>query len=215
MEEFTLSQVKNLFQKFSEKPLARILTKFSQENPDSLSLEEIHEKLNKNLYASPFDFTIDMRDLLLQAQKFFSDNKNAYLVIEDLTQYFETQIGSLPLTKKEEVRQRLQACLSKYTKVRRAMALSAFTPGQQKAAPQKTSVSKSIHGPPAPLIQEIQRKLNEVTDVETLAEVCRILKMHIPNFELQETMTIDTKNLSTKCIEDLRRALSRTKAPVE
>ena len=215
MEEFSLIQVTKLFENLVAKPMSRIFVRFAQENPEAVNLEKIKEKLDQKLYASPFDFALDVRDLIGSAQKFYTGNKNAILVLEDLSFYFESQIGSLPLTKKEEINQRLQTCLSKYTKVRRAMAMSAFAPTVTKTIPVKTAISKSVHGPPAPLIQEIQRLLNEVTDVETLAEICRILKTHIPDFELQENLVIDAKNLSAKCIEDLRRALTRNKENVE
>ena len=215
MEPFCLSQVQKLFTKFSTKPMARILERFSEENPDTLSLKEIDGKLKSNSYASPFDFAIDVRELIINAQEKYAGNTKAILVLEDLSYYFEIKIGSLPLTKEKADLHTLDKCLAKYTKVRRAFGMSAFAPSTVKRTPAKTAVSKSVHGPPAPLVQEIQRMLNEVNDVETLAEICRILKTHIPNFELKETITIDAKNLSGKCIEDLRRVLTKSKATNE
>lgn len=211
MDPFILEEVKALFDKFSQKPTARILHRFSASGDATVTMEDIKKKLQNKKYASPFDFILDVRELLFRAQEKYANDVNATLVLEDLSLHFERKAGSLPRSRAEKVQKLFKKDIEKFTLIRRAMSLSAYSPKSTRIVPAKIPVSKSMHGPPAPLVQEIQRLINEVTDVSVLAEMCRILKTHIPNFELTEVATIDVKNLSSQCIEDLRNLLVKQK----
>ncbi|EAX86319.1 hypothetical protein TVAG_029410 [Trichomonas vaginalis G3] len=211
MDPFIYDEVIEIFNKFAKRPTSRLLYRFGHEANLTIKMEDIQDRLVNKKYASPFDFAIDVREILYRAQEKYVNDVRTTLVLEDISLYFEKKAGSIPRTRAEKLQKLIKKDINKFSLIKRAMSLSAYSPQVSTPIPAKIPVSKSVHGPPAPLVQEIQRLINEVTDVSVLAEMCRILKTHIPGFELQETTTIDVKNLSAQCIEDLRNLLTKSK----
>jgi len=208
MNSFQYNKLSSYFSRFQTKPEARILVRFIEEESYPVTFEIIETNIVNHLYITLFDFALDIRGLILSAQKYYSKNPNAMKVLEDLSYQFEEKLGKFPRSESEEANYKLEKSLKKFSLIRRAMSMSAYTPQNQKLPTPKVSIPKTAHGPPAPQIQEIQRLINEITDVGVLAEVARILKKHIPDFQIQENTTIDAKLISMKCIEELRFVLA-------
>lgn len=206
MDAFTHDQVQKIFKKMINKPMCGILKRYGESEGAVLSLNVIQENLDKRKYASAFDFALDMRELIILCQNKYEKDHMALLILSDLSDYFERKSGSLPRSEVEYIQKKLQKLLQKSTKIRRAMSMSAYSPEVQES-PNKIATSKSLHGPPAPLVNEIQRMLDNVKDVSVLAEIARILKSNIPEFVIEENTIIDVKQLSPKCLEDIRAVL--------
>lgn len=101
MDDFLLEQCQKFMKKLYNKPIANMLKKNWTDLSGVLTLDRINEKLNSNVYASLFDFFIDLRLLLEQRDPQNQENSVINIVLEDLTQWVTYKFHNMPRSPEE------------------------------------------------------------------------------------------------------------------
>jgi hypothetical protein len=206
MDPFTHGQVRGLFDRFQKKVLLRVITDLSSATPVHPTVDRIDGKLSSKVYATPFDFALDVRQLLAEATRAAGANRVAALAIADLSNWFEIHLHKLPRSPEEELHYRLSRGKARIQCIRRAMSLSAARPEADPEAVAKLA-PKAAHHAPAPLISEIQQLMAETRTPEVQVKLMAVVRKHFPNVGRVESVTLTAGEISMECAEEMRGVL--------
>lgn len=185
------------FTKYMDSPLFGYVFR----DEDKPSPKEILQKLQDDSYASLYDFILDVRSMVVSAKKRLKDEPKEFIIVSDYSQRFEKSFVKIARTPEQLAIQAIKRQHNKMTNIRRAMTLAAFDPNLPEMAAEHRK--PRLQKPTASKIAELQRAIESTTDVRVLAAIARILKRHIPQFELKETTVIDVQSITPECTEEL------------
>ena len=113
MNPFLKSRCEKIILSLEKKPIARLLTDNWKDFSGKLSLEIIKDKLSKDLYLSPFDFSLDMRLLLEPRNDGDSPNQLQNLILDDITNWLNYKLLNMPRSEDEYLYMRIKKCVNK------------------------------------------------------------------------------------------------------
>lgn len=210
MTEFSLGQAPILFNKFLKHPFINVIRRTEETNTLHPSLATIQEKIEANAYISLFDFSLDMRMLLIDCQNIHSDqNDPDCLATADMTIWFEKHINKVPRSQEEQFSMKIAKYIKKITQIRKAMSLSARSLRFNTEKLPQIETKKMNKIAPQPVVNEIQKLLKNDLDTETQVEIAAVLRKHIPSFEIKESVVIDGSEITLNCADELREVLAR------
>jgi hypothetical protein len=218
MDEFQLAQAKRFLDRFSSRPLSRMLLTDWTDLSGSLTFSQIHEKLHSDAYASLFDFYLDLRLLLEPRDPQQPSSALINVILEDLTHWATRKVMNLPRSKEERDFLRVKKLLEKISVVLSAMVMrpdSAFGDGLPEAV---TPASQPFVSPKTPpqagqkRIEVLQQRIEHLRTPEELQTVLRILQKHIPQFSLAPEVVIEGRYITKACANELRDYLNSVNA---
>ena len=208
-KEFIQRQISGLHKKLFEKPLAGMLNSILTNSELIPNPKMIQEKVDNKSYITLFDFALDIRWMIISAQKIFADDQISKFGLTDLSQWFERQLNKAPRSEEEEHFQKILKLRKQLSIVRRGISLSAAK------VTTNTTMSNSKRQKriaPAPLVNEIQKLLvSEATTSQMQMQVLSILKRNIPDFEPVAKTTLEMNQISLKCAEELLELLESSR----
>jgi hypothetical protein len=208
MDEFLQSQVIALLAQFRSRRLCEILDELIVSHSLSPNFDLIQEKLNANLYISLFDFSLDVRSLLLDAKSATQD-RFTIAAVADLSAWFEAHVHRVPRTPDELFHSRLTHVQKRLHTLRRAMSLSASSATTDLVDKSQLPPPKVSKQAPATLINEIQELLAGGSTPVLQLRILSILKRHIPAFSPAERVSLSSADISLLCAEELRDVLKQ------
>lgn len=142
MNSFLLEQCQKFMKKLYNKPIANMLKENWTDLSGRLTLDKINEKLNSNVYASLFDFYLDIRLLLEQRDPQNQENAVINIILEDLTQWVTYKFHNMPRTPEELEYIKIHKLAQKVNMIFGAMIIKVDNSNDA------SSISSNINGSP-------------------------------------------------------------------
>ena len=211
MNPFLKSRCDKIISSLKKKPIARFLNDNWTDFSGKLSLDIIKDKLDKNLYLSPFDFSLDMRLLLEPRNDGDSPNQLQNLILDDITNWLNYKLLNMPRSENEYLYMRIQKCVNKLIYACQALMFTApLTAKQNIDIAQQRQQPSNREGQYAALkrIESIQQKIDRIKRPEDLQGVLRILQKYVPQLTLSSEVVIEGRLITKQCVAELRNYLN-------
>lgn len=209
MNEFQLQFCKKYIQKIKDNPIGDVVINTPNGMASNLTFSLIEKKLNKLQYASIYDFAIDFNDFLYDKIDCSEPNSPENFILNDFLEQFQKKIQNAPRNEKEFKASKIKK-LSRVTKIIISIMEPKFQDEnceQSNGLPQMKSSLSFSSLIKQPELDELQKKIDQITDENVLIKVYQILRENIPDLQFGSEVTIDKTQINHKCLKSLKSLL--------
>lgn len=193
------------YQKWCEEMMKRIhnhltrsfITEPNSKIPYNYSFQSIETKLESHQYMTPFDWSIDITNLIYYFLDGYEPDSPPYLIADDTLHWLNKKLDSIPKSQDDFNNKRIRkaikiinVCLSGMSekdKFRESHDLTPVTSDQ---------------------MDTLQRMIEEIKDPRLLDKVLTILQMNVSALEISKEIVIDRKKITKKCFNEIRNAIN-------
>jgi len=215
MNPFLQQQCEFILDKLQNKPIGRILDSKWTDTSGKLTASIIRNKLSRQKYITPFDFSLDVKLLLEPRNDGSASNMLQNMILEDINNWFDNKIVNIPRSEEEFEYMKIQKQLKKLKLIIRALLFSAEkTPKQIIDTAQHRPIPPTREGPQPnqKRIEVLQQRIDHLKRPEDIQNVLRILQKHIPHLGLSQEVIIEGRLITKACANELRTFLNSINA---
>lgn len=205
MNEFHTNFCHKCLAKIRNSPIGYFIIDPTNEIQKNLTFSDIENKLSAGRYVTIYDFSIDMNNMMYDEIDSSQQNSPEYFIRTDFLQQFQKRIMKAPKTENDLKAQKIKKLAKRLKTIINIMS--------NNRNPIETEASQSKH--PSSFsslikqseIDELQNKIDEITDENVLIKVYHILSENIPYLQLDSEVVIDKNQINQKCLKSLKALL--------
>ena len=194
----------SFYQKWCEEIMKRIhnhltrsfITEPNSKIPMNSSFQTIEEKLKSGKYLTPFDWSIDLTNLIYLFIDGYPENSPPYLIAEDTLQWFDKKMNSIPRSQADfnnkrikKAKKIIQICmngLSEKSKFREIHDEKAITSDD---------------------VDRLQNVIQNINDPVLFDKVIFILQSYIGELNFDAEVVIDRRQISKRCFDEIMKTI--------
>lgn len=207
MNDIQLEFCTKYLQKIKDSPFKDVVISSPSAN-NGLTFALIEEKLSNTQYSTIYDFAIDFNNFLYDKIDVCEINSPEYYILNDFLEQFQRKIQNAPRNEKELKAKKIRK-LCNIIKIIIGMMEPKFQEekNQNEELPQMKSTSSFSSLIKQSELDELQKKIDQITDEKILIKVYQILRENIPDFQFETDVTIDKTQINQKCLRSLKSLL--------
>lgn len=208
MNDIQLEFCTKYLQKIKDSPFRDVVINLPTETKSNITFDLIEEKLNQMKYVSLYDFAIDFNNFLYDKLDASEPNSPEYYILNDFLEQFQKKVQNAPRNKNEYKAKKIRK-LCKIVNIIIRMMEPKFQDEKdiKEDIPQMRSTSSFSSLIKQSELDELQKKIDQITDEKILIKVYQILRENIPDFQFKTDVTIDKTQINQKCLRSLKSLL--------
>ena len=197
MEAFYKSWCLMIMDRIEKHPTRSSITLY-EDNKKAPNFDNISEKLKNDEYLTPFDWSIDMTNLLYEFADANFEGTPKNLMAKDTLFWLNKKLSGMPKSEKEFTNKRLKKFIEVIDDCIQG------TKEYDAAGKNKESENESITKEE---LENLQLMINAINDEKTLSHVVTIFSHYISDFSANGKVYIDMKKIPKNCYQEIQKLI--------
>ncbi|EAX97347.1 hypothetical protein TVAG_293520 [Trichomonas vaginalis G3] len=193
MDPFYRDWCKMIMDRMEKHPIRGCLARYEPANSSLRNFKFIYDALNENKYITPFDWSIDMTNLIYSYIDSNYEGTGKYFIGQEILEWLENKLDHSPKNFQDFVNHRLQKQIQILTDCIEGIGTIEIS--------KSTDLKKHIS--PAEL-KTLQDNFESISDPQTLINVMFTLKKYIPELDADNPIQITQSKITQQCFQELQ-----------
>lgn len=193
MDPFYRDWCKMIMDRMEKHPIRGCLARYEPANSSLRNFKFIYDALNENKYITPFDWSIDMTNLIYSYIDSNYEGTGKYFIGQEILEWLENKLDHSPKKFQDFVNHRLQKQIQILTDCIEGIGTIEIS--------KSTDLKKHIS--PAEL-KTLQDNFESISDPQTLINVMFTLKKYIPELDADNPIQITQSKITQQCFQELQ-----------
>ena len=172
------------------------ITEPNSKIPINYSFQTIEEKLRSGKYLTPFDWSIDLTNLIYLFIDGYEENSSPYLIAEDTLQWLNKKLNSIPKSEDDFNNKRIQ-------KAKRLIKI-CMSGLSEKSKFREMHDDRPISSDD---VERLQNMIQNINNPVLFDKVVHILNSYIGELNFDAEVVIDRRQISKRCFDEILKTI--------